>query len=379
MRVIDSSRYVTTLHCKRERFIEYELLNYGLSPQVVSEDLQFGLGIHAGAEAIILGRDWVQESNEQFNKIQGTTIDGLSRMDEMKFMGHVMLIEFRERFLPIFKAKYEILHTELEILHEFHPGYGWMSRPDLVVREWGQETRLNVNYKTSSYPGDLLTNSKYALQLLMEAEAIRATTKEYVGGTVIVAFDKGYKSKITKKEKEEGKSGYRRMSPLTYAWTTGTNEHTGEIHFALSYAAKHQRVPVFTIMTPLEWWEYLDKHHPTVLRNQIFSTPVISHATEKTESVKTQILAEEMRIEKGVRDYEAAPPEHKNTVLDEYFPQNFDNCLNHHGYRGHCPFLDYCHTVGVSDKPLYHYTLRTPNHPVENSIIEARINDKTGV
>lgn len=375
IRVIDSSRYITTLHCKRERFIGYEVLGQGLAPQVQSEDLLFGLAIHAGAEAIILGKNnWEDETYTHIDKIQGVTVDGFSRKAEMGFMAIVMLLEFKERFLPLFRERYEILHTELEILHEFHPGYGWMSRPDLVVRPWGEETRLNVNYKTSSYPEDVLKQSKLALQLLMEAEAIRATTTDYVSGTIIIVFDKGYKSKLTKTEKEAGKTGYRRVSPLTYAWSTGVDEEDPtNTKWSLESKAKHFRVPMFNVMSTHNWWEWLDTNQSDVLRRQIFETPVIQHAVEKTESVKTQILEVERQVETGIDLYKSIESKHgKERILDKYFPQNFDNCLNHHGFRGQCPVYDFCHTVGVSEKPLYHYSLRVPNHPVEQSIIEAR-------
>ena len=214
----------------------------------------------------------------------------------------------------------------------------------------------------------------------MESAALEAhyktkDIKKYVGGCILLILSKGTKSRATPTEQKMGMYGVRRMSPLTYAWWKKdpfvTDEDDDNQEYALIGTGKQAWFKTPTWIYPgTERWlstEFLfSTANLKATCKLITQTPAIPLDRQRFEHTKRQILEVEGRIRDGSElIMEAKVDEHKEALLDIYFPQNSNNCNNDMGYHSRCEFYGLCHEGETDDM----YAPRIANHPFEDNVL----------
>lgn len=347
-------------------------------------DLAYGLAFHEGAEILVMGGTLeaaLKKGKEYTDQIVGITVDLLPQKDEYYALLYGHLRALSEAFLPAFFLKYEVLLAETETVMGLSPNLVGLFRNDLVVRSKADGLAYNVEWKTDSYPADIHTRMEFYLQLLLETKAASNYLKEHVHGTIIIAVDKGGKKGATEGDKKVGKtSGERRISPLTYTYHKDTG-FRGTYSYGYKSGRDWSRVPTWTgqLSSP-EWWDILTGDLGFAPLELFCETPPVTFDSERFASVERQLVGVEGRIGAGVRAITDGATgtimgDGSNSsgyaLLDEHFPQNFQNCKNDGGFKKECPMTDICFRNAADDPLKWGYRFRQPNHPLEETIKEA--------
>jgi hypothetical protein len=379
MRFVDSSRYSCRFKCPRQYYWAYERDGRGITPKIISEDLTFGLAIHAFAENELLGKDgWPAflKELEPIKSLDRVTIDGLNIYDEWEALGYGLCRAFKDYAMPKILNEYEVHGVEQEfvlplgeIQYRYYPyskeDVSWMTRLDVKLRRREDGMWFNLNYKTSSYVNDLNYSLEHDPQVIMESEALRQhiqslSSEYYCGGTIVIAFDKGQKRGPSDVEERQGKTGKRRISPFTYGYRKGADPWDTNAAYSVKYKNSWNKCAIWVDPGKERWYDsILDSE---TKRNAIsFLTPIY-HDPDFTERVKKQILSSEEDYANRLDGFR------RGTVdLDWAFPMNLRNCNQDGGFIHHiCPYKDNVEGCFSSFTVEENYEKRKYNHPVEN-------------
>jgi hypothetical protein len=357
-RIVDSTRYQTYFNCPTERrwFTEYK--GRGITLSSTNVDMLYGLAVHNGCEMMAVGHSFVDAWNESVLILAQIpsdmrTPDGHWVGDEYQALlyGHLRIYE--EYILPKIKSEYKIIGVEQEIVIPLTKDLSYCTRVDIILQEKNGGLYFVPNYKTSSYMNDLLLNSKYSTQLMMEAEAARHALKTNITGSIVIGFDKGQKRGVSDTEAKAGKVGKRLMSPFVYCYMKGDDPWLENNQVSVDYKYGWSRVPIWSTFSYEDWW---DKVPERIKLGSYSILPPIYHDPEFVEDIKKQIISVEERI--------ANDP----TFL---LPMNLHNCTQHAGYMHHnCPYIPLCHDREFPEDLIGGmYKWREINHPHEDDLV----------
>ncbi len=369
----DRSRTESDNRCERQLFHGYYNGGRGYTPVGGKFDLEFGKLVHAYVEGVV-ALDWTglyAATEGQF------TPEGVTTYAEAAALFHGLTQTYTRFLKPQLEAEYELVASEVEMTMELAPGIQWCSRLDGILRRRSDGLYFVLEAKTTSWPDQLMEQSRTNFQLLMECEALRRflndTPNDYiacgdraeVGGAVLLVFNKGTRRQATKWEQEHGKDGYRRLSPFTYWY--GKSLADGSMEYQLEWTQKKgfERIPTWTIPG---WYEILLEHWPEVAKLQVQLWPSVDFDEVRTASVIRQVVSRERRIAHYKAQAACLPADSSQqpVLVDTHFSQNFANCLNDGGFRKRCAAYDLCFSPNVARDPLSNgYEERVPNHPQE--------------
>ncbi len=381
----DRSRTETDNSCERKLYWGYYAGGRGLTPVGGKFDLEFGKAIHAHVEGVPETEHSLTAVGETLDTVE--TPDGWNAFHEAAALYDGLTKTYTRFLQPQLEAEYDVVGSEVEMTMELAPGIFWMSRLDGILRRKADGLYFVLECKTTSYPDDLMKQSRTNFQLLMECEALRRWLAErhflkhgldsyldkapppfpQVGGAVLLVFNKGTRREATKWEQEHGRSGYRRLSPFTYVY--GKSLADGSMEYQLDYTSKKgfECIPTWTIPG---WYDILLANWPQVAKLQVQLWPSVDFDEVRTASVIRQIVSRERRLAHYKAQAAALPVDssQQEVLVDANFSQNFGNCLNDGGYRKQCPFYSCCFSPNVARDPLSNgYEERVPNHPIEGS------------
>lgn len=366
MIITDRSRIESGDDCLRKRFWSYQYNGWGLEPDGPPPvDLAYGIGFHEGAE--VLARegpfeDALKNLTQHTDKIQGVTADLLQKKDEYRTLGYGHLRTLSEFILPSLRERYDVVGVETEIVLPLSHDVLDLTRLDVAFKD--RETGVNyyVEWKTDSNPSDIGSRMQFNLQFVLGIAALEKALGEPVVGSIIIGVDKGTKRGPSPTESKKGITGERRLSPFTYAYC----QDNGFIkQWRLEWTKNWINTPIWTSMTPAEWWMTLQEISPDSARDQFVITEPLYWERAAYESAIRQIVAQERRLEEGTI---AVASGADADSIDEYFKMSRKNCRNDGGYRKPCPFIDLCH-FGKDSAPLeWGFKWRTENHPLEATL-----------
>jgi len=390
MRVSDRSRYETTFNCWRKRYWGYEHKGRGITGHGTKVDLLYGKGIHAGLDELFRTGNLEPAINHlkgALEPITEETPDGHPTSDELTAMGTGHLTIFKNYTLPSILKQYNVISTEMEIVISLSDWLIWMTRLDgSIERKKKGELPFVLEAKTSGYEADLIKQAAVNFQFHMESAALEEhykakDIKKYVGGCILLILSKGTKYKASKTEEGLGLYGVRRISPLTYAWwkkdpfVAEDGDPKQEYSLIGTGRGHWFKVPTWIYPGTDRWLseEFLfSAENLKGVRKLLTMPPAIPLDRHRFEHTKRQILSVELEISEGaeianrmLKDGGEEAMKEWELALDQYFPQNSQNCDNDAGYHGRCPYYGLCHEGETDDM----YMPREPNHPYENNVL----------
>ena len=368
-RCVDSTRHSCVLACPRKRYYYTEYGGKGIVLNSPNVHLQYGLGMHGVAEELVKGTPfdeaYVIGSQEIDALPEGYTPDSLDWRDELKALlyGHGRILD--EYIIPSLKERFEIISVEQELVIPLSDDVSYMTRLDNILRSKDSGEFYNLNWKSSSYMNDLLPHATTSLQLMMEAEALRQHTGKYSTGSIVIGLDKGGYRKVSEKESENGLSGKRLLSPFCYLWRKGKDPWVvDDSLYGVEYKYGWERVPTFALPLTMEKaWNIIPEAKK---RGLYVELPPITAHPHMIEALKLQISVMEGRMGMGMFLFnQGKDPK----ILDQFFPQNFNNCVQDGGFMHcTCPYKSICWD-GEEPELLVGgmYQWREANHPYEEN------------
>jgi hypothetical protein len=349
MRYIDRSRIDCGHSCPFKRYLAYDAIQGGRVPRSPNEHLIFGKALHAALDLALSDQPTLTALSETID-IEGTTPDGHPRSAEYYALGRGLLHAAETRLLPALRARYDVLGTEIEVTLPLSSDITYMTRLDAAVRRRKDGVPFVIEWKTSSFMDRLAFQHERQLQLMMEAECLRHHLGEWVGGVILIGFDKGRMLEVTKAEKAKGLSGKRRISPFTYYYappSTGWGDSFTALH---EWKYGYDRCPVWVEPSDItHYLNYAEEHYPEVFDDCILDLSATPMAYDPTtiERLRLEIVEEERAFSQYA-----------------HIPRNYNNCHNDDGFMNQvCEYDPVCHADERIDGDLY--TARTPNHPAE--------------
>lgn len=363
-RVYDRSRVVTDWKCPRARYWGYEYGGKGIRKSSTSLELFTGITVH-DCLATIATQHLTSDGQVDIEEIATLAFSAMKKQlleanegevgadefaNEQACLTEGMLRGFYKHVWPRLLAQYPtIRYIEQEVEYK-HDGLVFMSKPDLVM-ENSEGDWVYIEYKTTGTKKEEWINSwETAVQLHSAIKACEQTLGKAPNMVQIVGLYKGYQS--------YGKQS----SPFCYAYMKKGNPPFSEDQIAYEYKAGLKRYPVWELEGGVKKW--VDDMPETVLANQFPMSPPIFVNEDMVNSFFEQRAIREGEIAYAAKNVDDIP---LNILLNEVFPQKFDQCIPPYGRA--CEFKKLCH--GRCDDPLKEgFDWRTPHHQLELEMFE---------
>lgn len=349
----DRSRVTTDWQCPRKRYWGYHYGGKGVTGSGLHLELYLGTTLHDGLAAIAqnvpIGTiaetaykqvyeallDEADPESMEWAKEQGTLIEGILR-------------GFHKSVWPRLINGGKVIAVEQEMVYD-HDGMRFMSKPDLIIED-AEGNNWYVEYKSTSFKKDGWINSwDTAVQLHSSIRAAEATLGIKIAGVIVQGLYKGYES--------YGKQN----SPFCYAYRRQGNPPFSRDELSFEYRAGFKKFPVWELAGGVAKW--VDDMPSEVLASQFPTTPPIFIKDHLIDSFFKQRATREFEIKMAVEENGLAKVFSPDDILDNVFPQRFDQCVPSFGKP--CQFRQLCHGMG-SGNPLDHgFEWREPHHITE--------------
>jgi hypothetical protein len=353
------SAVVQDWKCSRARYWGYEHLGRGLSPATTALPLAFGILIHDGVAAIIHGMDIDTIAEAAKAEFRAKLLDGQDSHEAQYFaeeqcaLGEGLLRGFHRHVWPQLQAVYDVVHVEQEMTYE-HDGLTFLAKPDLLLRNKESGDLVYFEYKTtSSIKEQWMSSWTTAVQLHSTIRAVERSIGESIQRVIVQGMNKGYVSY----EKQN--------SPFCYIYhKAGTPPFNKDI-WQYAYKAGFTKYP--TWQRPGGVKRVVEEMPENVLSQQFPQTPPIFINQDLVDGFFRQRAKREHAIRHG-RELLVKPGIDTATILDEYFPQNFEACSP--GWGTGCDFKRLCHG-NIKDPLQAGFVVRQSHHQLEADQIEA--------
>ena len=353
------SAVVSDWSCPRRRYWNYEYGGRGLTPDTTNLALFLGQSLHDGLAAIAHGLDIediaptavAQVREMLLTNSTSTEVDAEYFAAEQSTLVEGLLRGYARHTWPILQRLYpEVVCVEKEMTFE-HDGLTFMAKPDLIVRDEAGDL-VYLEFKSTSSVKDQWINSwTTAVQLHSSVRAVEATLGEKVGSVVIVGLNKGYVS--------YGKQN----SPMCYGYFRSGNPPFNADEWLYDYKAGYRKYPIWQRDGGAKRW--IDEMPDHILASQFPMTPPIMLNDDLIDAFFKQRARREHAIRHG-RELLNKPGVDQPSVLDEYFPQNFEQCSP--GWGSGCSYKRLCH--GQVDNPLTAgFAHRHSHHDIEEAAL----------
>lgn len=400
--VFDRSRGEDFEHCPRKRWWSAEYKGRGIEQRAMRVPLLTGGLIHEplahilevarthgpirGAEsmpgAVIMARDIYMATVKQRgimldafdgddNAIGNVITDVNWQVEEQLALLEALVKGWCLLRLPALLTEFDILEVEQEYTTPLDGVFGFMARPDAVLKRKGSGELFVLNFKSVGDPNKTwMEQWRYESQTLSEVIGVEAKYEKKATGVLIEGLVKGRRNVQWPKDSGNWYSG----SPLIWHWVKDEGPPFPP-SFAASYEFKDEmgmtrrlgkgweRQLVHKGMGIDKWLMWLRQERPEVLQAQFISLPPILRSDFEVASWKRSAIAREERIVDGAAACRKSVDEAELEVnLDLHFPRHsaHGNCLR----PSRCPFLELCFGTADPNEPSL-FLPRVPNHPQE--------------
>ena len=356
--------------CPRSRVWQYEFKGQGLVRAESGIELFLGTALHDGLAAIAVAhRDWGKVDIDKIaSTIQKQVLESILESGtpgdtdhstyawEQSSLVEGLLRGYYIHVFPQFIRNYpRILAVEQETLFRHNDmgkpdpkgGFGFMSKPDLVVEDTEGQVWY-IEYKSTSSKKEQWINSwNTAIQVHATVRGIETFLDRPVAGVVVQGLYKGY-------------SSYNKQnSPLCYAYKRSGNPPFTEDQISYEYKPGFKRYPSWELPGGVKAW--VEGMSAQVLGDQFPQTPPILAKGQMIDAFFAQAALRESEIAQAMQviNREETSPELMQQFLDGFFPQVFESCAPAYGYS--CSYRSLCH--GSIDDPLsVGFQLRDTSH-----------------
>lgn len=269
----------------------------------------------------------IQPEDVDYAKEQATLVEGLLR-------------GFKKHVWPRLMAEYTIEFFEKPMVYK-HNGIGMVVKADLVLRSKVTDMLTYVEYKSTSSKDDRWIRSwDTNIQLHSSVKAIEQALGEEVESVIVVGLYKGYFS--------YNKQG----SPFCYGYLKRGNPPFTTDQIGYKYLAGWNKTPTWAMQGGVKEW--VAKMPDEILQDQFPQTPPIFLNRDLIDAFfRQQTLRQQAINEAG--NLSADPlldemPLSRQSLLDEVFPQNFEECTP--AWGSECPYRILCHGPEVDPLTL---------------------------
>src|SRR5215472_716566 len=389
----DRSRVTDTERCMRLRYLRYQYGGVGLEREGdLKLDARIGTWVHHGIETGLTcakgfkagefeaqvaedaGADFVTDC---LKVTSGQILSDQLNYDigEGQWIVTALVYAWLRLRAPRMLWDGDILAVEKEITVDFHMGSAGyhakstadceinalmpivrlMARPDIIWRRKSDGTIFIRNLKTVRKPDDRW-REKWPLdmQTLSEPLAVDKWLHDFFwnigginpkpygpqsepdtcGGVIIDGLTTGV---VTENKRTKL---YHHNNPLVYAWykPNGLLENGGVWQVEYKYGWEKVAIADSYPGGIIAWVDHLITHEPATVEDLFIELPPIIRSPYHIERWKRQVLAREVDIHRWATAVDAASSEHREGLLDKYFPMSTaeGNCI----YPGKCMGYD---------------------------------------
>lgn len=362
LKLVDRTRTVADWKCPRARYWGYEAYGKGIQSKGTNLDLFIGIVVHDAMAAIAKLSDTEgftidPIAEAAFTQIEDSILqasgpivdqDAQDFAKEQATLSEGMIRGFYKHVWPKLREQYpRIVAIEQEMEYDLGDGLIFMTKPDLIVEDRDGEL-VYIEYKTTSSKKDSWINSwQTAVQLHSSIMAVEQTLGRMPAYVQILGLYKGFES--------YGKQS----SPFCYAYVRQGKPPFTREEVQYSYKAGFYRKPTWEMEGGVKAW--VDRMPDNILTDQFPMTAPIMVDQKLVTDFFIQRSKREAEIQRGVQVMRDSP-EDATIVLDEVFPQKFDQCVPSFGSS--CQYRKLCH--GTVRNPLENgYAYRIPHHDRE--------------
>jgi hypothetical protein len=362
VRYTDRSRIEKDWRCPRARFWTTEFGGRGISPAGKSFDLEFGTIVHEGVELAVAGQPHAaMAASERVAAFVSASGGDQIQATQWGAIGYGLVAGFMRSVWPQLQQEYELVATEREVLLQLTPDLTLQARPDLVLRHRLSGALWNCELKTTGYiEAQWLQAWTKAPQLQLTVLAAEESFGEAFAGSIVVGLYKGRK----------GRDG-RQSSPFAWGWRT--EDLPGILRPQFSYEEQRRK----------GWERFLTQGYPggvaqwvadmpeELLARQFAVTEPIFLRRDLVDALVRQVVHREDEIARAAARF-AVDGTVTPAVLDEVFPQYFNNCTPAFGHN--CEFNEPCWVPWVGRDPLASglFVPREPHHEAERKVFELK-------
>lgn len=276
----------------------------------------------------------IEQDDVDYAREQATLVEGLLR----GFYRHVW---------PRLMEEYDIEFFEKPMIFK-HDGIGMVVKADLVVRSKSTGMLTYVEYKSTSSKDDRWIRSwDTNIQLHSSVRAIEQAVGEEVESVIVIGLYKGYFS--------YNKQG----SPFCYGYKKNGNPPFTTEQLGYKYLAGWNKTPTWMMPDGVKGW--VAKMPEEILQEQFPQTPPIFLNRDLIDAFFRQQAVRQRLIQYAQveLDKDILLPEARQLLMDEVFPQNFEECTP--AWGGECNYRILCHGPQVDPLTLG-FQSRTTDH-----------------
>lgn len=353
---------MTDWKCPRARYWGYEAFGKGIASKGTNLDLFIGIVVHDALAAIgklhaekefsidPIAEAAFVEIERNILEASGPIVDAetVAFAKEQGSLAEGLIRGFYKHVWPKLKERYrKIVAVEQSMEYDLGDGLIFMTKPDLIVEDNDGEL-VYIEYKTTSSKKDAWINSwQTAVQLHSCIMAVEQTLGRMPAYVQILGLYKGFES--------YGKQS----SPFCYAYVRKGNPPFTKDEIQYSYKAGFYRRPTWEMEGGVKKW--VETMPENILTDQFPMTAPIMVDNELITNFFIQRSKREEQIREGLQLMQEQPDE-AAIVMDEVFPQRFDQCVPSFGSA--CQFRKLCH--GRVKNPLENgFSYRIPHHDRE--------------
>lgn len=318
---------------------EPTLFKDGSREQVINIDI-----IAKTAYKQVLGPIIEAATNRQTGEVQP---EDIAYACEQATLVEGLLRGFYKHVWPRLMAEYDIEFFEKPMIYK-HDGIGMVVKADLVVRSKTTGMLTYVEYKSTSSKDDRWIRSwDTNIQLHSSVRAIEQAVGEEVESVIVIGLYKGYFS--------YNKQG----SPFCYGYLKKGNPPFTTDQIGYKYLAGWNKTPTWTMPGGVKDW--VAKMPEEILQEQFPQTPPIFLNRDLIDAFFRQQATRQLQIidtmsflNDGIDN-----PEQNLKLMDDTFPQNFEECTP--AWGSECPYRILCHGPEVDPLTLG-FQKRTMDH-----------------
>lgn len=405
----DRTRILKMQQCPRSRYYHSEINNIGITPSRTSISLSKGLSIHEGVGHLNKQVMAIQQSRDLSVGIDVDAAveaalnfyrDLVSKAEldlednsphAYVYAEQCALIEFAVRGyaiarLPYHARDYYVLSVEKENLLQLSDDLILMSRKDSIERKVDTNGPYIFEFKTSfawdspeAKKKTIEDEYRIDMQGLADLLAMESSLGEEMHGINMEFFINGSRrqdrDRIYKQDTWTIRPWMKRnvVGPDEFAWQYWYKDELGNNR---NIGKSFIRVNIWEMMPVKDWIEALANMHvqPELgdPLSKVFIAPVPFYRnSEEIRSWIAATVAQELRVIEALdRINSTSDKQHKQMLLDEYFPKYTHSCINK--YRKYCPFYIICHGElnGVEDvRESGLFVDRKPHHDAEIEMV----------
>jgi hypothetical protein len=273
-----------------------------------------------------------EKGGANYAKEQATLVEGLIR----GYFRHVW---------PKLIGRYPIIKLVETPMLYLHDNVGMMAKPDLVLGDESGDL-VYIEFKSTSTKKDTWVSSwDTAIQVHSTVKAIEAHLGEPVGSVIVLGLYKGYES------------WGKQSSPMCYAYRKSGNPPFTQDQISYEYKPGLKKSPVWEMDGGVKKW--VEEMPEQILADQFPMTPPIFVNEDLIAAFLRQRAMREKQIHQAILDLEADPAA-TDVIMDEVFPQRWDECYPAWGRP--CTYARLCHGPQDVDPIEAGYQARSTEH-----------------